>query len=436
MSGMNKGTLNRLLGGSRSAKFNDILTISNVLGLTSGEREMIFNTFFGEMYGERDMSAVRFAVKEYPRADYSAADSVPDRGYDKYPESGFMPDMQKVEDAIFSITDLEDGTIYTNFEFKNRRLDDFFFQKASSGRLELVHFVEKIQNGGELENLYTLIRSIRYMNLKQFPYITNIWQTARETQLLPFFVLTKKAAVLFNDSCGFITDRPGAIAHLTATVQKMASSATRLGSTPADIMEVKNLAAGSAIRNDEMITMCKYPCFAAHITREMMYEAANDVPHKDQLIEICASHYEALLKNAPKTQVTTLEGLEDFAVTGNFYEIPAEFVHGFSPQTRVALLEAIKAEIANGTFFILNKPNALPEGVILECYSDKTVIAGADTTQKDFGLAMQFRYSAQDPFYFRLMRIMKEYLIASQHVYPAEAALRIIDNCITLAKNS
>lgn len=434
ITGINKGTLNRLLNGKQNVKFDEILTFCNNIGLTSGERDLIFNTYFRGIYGDYYIDAATFAIEEFSKADDRAADSVPSRGFSVYPDSGFMSDFQKMEEAIYSVTDIDSGRIYTNFPFSNKRLDDFFYDKAKKGNIELVHFVEKIQNGGETENLYTLIRSLRYMNILQFPYVINIWNSGNETQLLPYFVMTEKGAVLFDRTSGFITVSDRSIAHLMDTVQKMAAASIRFGKKTADIMEVKNIIAGAVSHKTEIISFCKYPCFASYVTREMMYEAANDVPNKDQLIEICAAHYEILLTNAQKTQFTTLDGLEDFALTGNFYEIPGDFVHEFSPKTRVKLLEAIKNEIKNDRLYILNKTNALPEGIAIESYTESTVITGTDTTQKNFGLAMKFRYKANDPFYFKITRIIKEYLIAAQYVFSVEASLRFVDNCITIAK--
>ena len=215
----------------------------------------------------------------------------------------------------------------------------------------------------------------------------------------------------------------------------MRSSLPRLGKKPADIMEIKNLTAGSSLAGNDLITICKYPCFAKHLTREMMYAAANDVPNKEQLIEICASHYSHLLNGINMYNFVTLPGLEDFAKTGNFYEIPPEFVHGFPVDVRVELLNRMKDDIENDLFYILNRPDAIPDGITLECYSDVTLISGTDTSVPHFALGTGFRYAASDPYYIKVTRIIKEFLIAGGYVYSRDSALRIMDNCITLAKS-
>lgn len=435
LSGINKGTLHRIIFGKQDVKFDELMKISGALGLSLGEKNLLFECYFNDFYGEKEMDSVRFAVAEFPKAGAALPVSVPTKGYDTYPDGGFMGNTEKVEEAIVTVTDIESGKIYTNFPFKNERLDEFFFRKAQNKGIELVHFVEKIQKNGEQQNLFSLMRSVRYMSIGQFPYMLDIWQSGAETQLLPYFVVTKKAAVLFNETFGFIAEDGNSVARLTEVVEGMRSSLPRLGKKPADIMEIKNLTAGSSLAGNDLITICKYPCFAQHLTREMMYAAANDVPNKEQLIEICASHYSHLLNGINMYNFVTLPGLEDFAKTGNFYEIPPEFVHGFPVDVRVELLNRMKDDIENDLFYILNRPDAIPDGITLECYSDATLISGTDTSVPHFALGTGFRYAASDPYYIKVTRIIKEFLIAGGYVYSRDSALRIMDNCITLAKS-
>ena len=271
LTGINKGSLHRMLSGSQKIKFEQLMKISDALTLSYGEQEALFNHYFEEMYGSRTMDSVRLAVAEFSGAFSNASDRIPEKGYDKYPADGFMPNMQSVEEAIVTTTDIESGKIYTNFSFENKRLDDFFFKKAESGKIELIHFVEKIQNNGELSNIHSLIRSLRFMNIGQFPYMQNLWQTGSDWQILPYFVITEKALVLFNDSCGFISIEPRAVKKVLDTVQNMAASAKRLGQKPTNIMEIRNLVAGASVSGCGMTSFCRYPCFSAHITKEMIY---------------------------------------------------------------------------------------------------------------------------------------------------------------------
>ena len=421
LSGINKGTLHRIVYGKQDVKFDELMKISGALGLSLGEKKLLFDSYFDDIYGEKEMDSVRFAVSEFPKAGTALPVSVPTKGYASYPNGGFMPNMEKIEEAIVTVTDIESGKIYTNFPFKNERLDEFFFRKAQNKSIELVHFVEKIQKNGEQQNLFSLMRSVRYMNIGQFPYMLEIWPSGAETQLLPYFVV--------------IAEDKKAVAHLTEVVEKMAPSLPRLGKKPADIMEIKKLTAGSSLASNDVITICKYPCCEQHITREMMYAAANDVPNKEQLIEICASHYSHLLNGINMYNFVTLPGLEDFAKTGNFYEIPPEFVHEFPVDVRVELFNKMKKDIENDLFYILNRPDAIPDGITIECYSDATLISGADTSVPHFALGTGFRYAASDPYYIKVTRIIKEFLIAGGYVYSKDSALRIMDNCITLAKS-
>lgn len=436
LTGINKGSLHRMLSGSQKIKFEQLMKISDALTLSYGEQEALFNHYFEEMYGSRTMDSVRLAVAEFSGAFSNASDRIPEKGYDKYPADGFMPNMQSVEEAIVTTTDIESGKIYTNFSFENKRLDDFFFKKAESGKIELIHFVEKIQNNGELSNLHSLIRSLRFMNIGQFPYMQNLWQTGSDWQILPYFVITEKALILFNDSYGFISTEPRAVKKVLDTVQNMAASAKRLGQKPTNIMEIRNLVAGASVSGCGMTSFCRYPCFSAHITKEMMYTAANDVPNKDMLIDLCVTHYKTLLGGTSQVQFVTTEGMEDFARTGNFYEIPPEFVHGFPPEVRVEILEKTKADIENGSLYILNPQLDIPDGINLCGFSDCSIISGSDTSQKDFGISMLFRYCAQDLFYIKLLQIVRDYLIAGRFVMSRDSALRVLESCISIARNS
>lgn len=434
LSDINKGTLHRIVYGKQDVKFDELMKISNALGLSLGERELLFDLYFDGIYGATDMEIVRYLIAEVPKAFHPLNVTVPEKGYDAYPKDGYMPTCEKVYEAIYTVSDIDSGKIYTNFSFKDAHLDEFFFRKAQKDSIELVHCVEKIQNGGERTNLQSLLRALRYMQIQQFPYLVELWQSGAGSQLLPYFVVTQKGAVLFNDTFGFITIEQDAVASLISVLDKNIASAPRLGSVPSDIMSLKNTTAALQSVDGNLSLFCKYPCCSNILKREWMYDAARDVPFKEQLIEICATHYEQLFAYTEMTMFTTLPGLEDFAKTGNFYQIPADFVHGFSPKVRIEFFEAMKKEIEKDRFFILVNPDAIPDGVTVECYANYTAIGGADTSTPDFGLGMQYHYTATDPFYVKIMKIMSEYLISSSRVYPKDVALRMINNCIALVE--
>ena len=62
LTGINKGSLHRMLSGSQKIKFEQLMKISDALTLSYGEQEALFNHYFEEMYGSRTMDSVRLAV--------------------------------------------------------------------------------------------------------------------------------------------------------------------------------------------------------------------------------------------------------------------------------------------------------------------------------------------------------------------------------------
>lgn len=435
LSGINKGTLSRIVYGKQDVKFDELMKISSALGLLYGQQKLLLDTYFNEMYGKKDMDAVHFVLEEIPTAFDPPDVDVPDRGYTSYPENGFLPDMKSVYEAIFTVTDIESGKIYTDFPFENKVLDEFFFRKAKKEGIELFHFIKNIHKDGEKQNLHSLIRALRYMNIGQFPYATDEWQFTDDMNILPYFCATQKGAVLFNGEFGFVTVNGDSAADIIKKAERMLSRAECLGKKPADIMDIKNFSVGLKL-DGGVIDICKYPpCLAKYVTREMMYSAAKDVPNKDSLIDICCVHYGAAAENENIVGFLTLPGLEDFAATGNFYGIPPEFVNGFPREVRIEILNAIKKDFAAGKLYLLSRADAIPDGLTIEVDSEKVCVYGTDTSVPQFCLCSEFFFELADPFCVKLMRIAKEILISCGGVYGTAAAARVADNCIALAAN-
>lgn len=433
-TGVNKGTLHGYVNNSREISFDDLIKISGALGLTAGEKKLLFGMYFESVYGEKDMKAVRCAVEEMPRAFLPPTLDVPEKGYDTFPEDGFLPNIKKVYEAIVTATDIDSGTIYTNFSFEDVHLDEFFFRKAQQKDIELVHVVKKVQKDGEIDNIRSVIRSLRYMQIGQFPYIFEAWHKNDLGQLLPYYVATKKSAVLFNDKFGYIANGDNAKGELEEAIKKMVRSLPRLGEKPGDIYTVQKMWYNAGVASSDCyIEFCRYPCIAEFVTLEMMRAAAKEMPGIDKLVEMCYTYYKSLL-SCNKVLYTTVSGLKDFAQTGNFYTIPEAFTDGFSPEARVEIFNRMKENIESGQMYILSNDNAIPDGIEISSGNNATILCGADTSKKNFMFPSEFLYFANDPYYIKLMRIMKDYLISCNYVHPKATALQIITDCIALAK--
>ncbi len=435
LSGINKGTLHRIVYGKQDVKFDELVKISSALGLSSAQKTLLFDTYFNEIYGEKEMELTRFVISQLPTAYDPLPVTVPDKGYDTYPENGFMPDTEKVYEAIFSVTEIESGKIYTNFPFQNKVLDEFFFRKAKNKDIKLLHFIRYVRKDGDKENVHFLIRALRYMLIGQFPYVGSKPQFGDTTSILPYFVVTQKGAVLFNEQFGFITENKISVSELIDSIESAIPQTVCIGRKPTDIMDIKN-AAVSIAATEKILEFCKYPpCHAKYITREMMQAAANDVPQKDQLIDICAKHYASVAVNKNIISFTTVAGLEDFACTGNFYGIPPEFVHGFPPEIRIEILNKTKTDIETGHMYILRRNDAIPDGLAFECGIDSLYIYGMDTTVPQFYLGSEFISVFDDLYYIKLTNIAAEFLIAGGYVHNTDSALHFVDNCIALVEN-
>ena len=433
LSGINKGTLHRIIYGKQDVKFDELMKISCALGLSSGEQRVLFDSYFNGVYGEREMNAVHFIVREGPKAYEPLKVDVPEKGLDGFPKDGFLPNIAKVYEAIVSATDIDSGKIYTNFSFENERLDEFFFRKAQQKGIELVHVVKNIQKDGEIENIRVVIRSLRYMNIGQFPYVFDSRNKEDIGQLLPYYVVTEKFSVLFNDSFGYITNGSDANGRVKENVEKTVQTLTRFGTKPESLLDMRNMWFSGSFK-DGYTAYCRYPCVAKYLTRDAMHAAAKDMPGIDKLIEMCYSYYSDLF-NSDSPGFFTAAGIENFVRTGNFYEIPAMFTDGFLPKARVEMLTAMKEDIKNGRVLILNSNDGIPDGMDIGVFRDAVLLTGTDASQPNFTLSDGYIYKTADPYYVKLMHIMGEYIVACGYVCKTETALRIVDNCIAAAEN-
>ncbi len=434
-SGVNKGTLLRYIRNTQEVTCDHLIKISAALGLTAGEKKLLFDPYFESVYGEKNMQAVRLVAKEMPQAFCPPTLDVPDKGYDTFPADGFLPDIGKVYEAIVTATDIDSGTIYTNFSFDDKHLDEFFYRKAQQKDIEFVHVVKKVQKDGEFSNIHSIIRSLRYMQIGQFPYILEAWNKNDLGQLLPYYVATEKSAVLFNDKFGYVANGDDANRKVTENIKKTVQSLPRLGEKPGNIYTVQKAWYNTGLASSDFyVEFCRYPCIAKYVTLEIMRGAAKEMPGIDKLVEMCYTYYSGM-PLANMVNFVTVSGLEDFARTGNFYTIPEVFTDGFSPEVRIEMFNRMKESIESGNMYIFTNGNAIPDGLEVASGAAATILCSADTSKKNFMIPSEFLYFANDPFYIELMRIMKDYLITYNYVHPKATALHIIADCIALAKH-
>lgn len=184
---------------------------------------------------------------------------------------------------------------------------------------------------------------------------------------------------------------------------------------------------------DGYYSVMAQPCFGKFYTREFIAKKVpKELPFYQPLVEAADQRFQ-ILRNLKGNYYTvfTYEGLRTFCETGTFCDMPKEFVQKCTKEERLAIIQSLKADIADGsiTGLIVNPSRfRIPEYLTFTISPDKGI--HIFTTLMFEERAYHSNLHIIEPMISKAFFDFIVSLPASEYVYSKEDTLNILDELI------
>lgn len=442
-SDINKGVLSKILNCDVNMSLVNFKKLLSSLPFTGEEKKEFYISYYSEMYGNNVISSIEKIISQYNSVNDNQTSFRITKGLDAVPDGGFLNGKQNIYGAIYDITQNAE-TVYTNFSFDydGGVLDDYFYSLVSdeSKELSLVHFIEFYKTDYTDENIKTYIRTLRYMNKKSFPVSLPSDKKVAGLSPLPFFVYSDIGLVFFGDDMGLFVSDKNALDAFSFYAKQLEKDARPCGVHLNNLFELKMLHPHREQQSLQYYSLQAYPCIIFFLSLDDIMAVANpegklDLPltyeQQVQLFYAYYENYDRLIGKFSKS-ICSVEGLDDFALTGRFIESPRAFSKPFSPEMRIHLLDRVAEMIEKDGFFVVDsKKLKIPQDISLSFDNAGVSFFGDD--DKDY-IGSAFYGFVDTPQFITAFSLLPEYLVNCGYVYEKENALRYIENAKAIAR--
>lgn len=438
VTGINRGGLYSVFKGERSLKEDKLFALFENVGFSVKEEQTLTELYFSDVFGQSDFNKIKQMIHlinnlELPSKEHKEC-------INTFSKKFSLTGKEEILSALkYILEEIGNSKVITNYSYEDKRIDNLFYGFVKNGNSEqLMHVLSFSEKSSGLHNINTVFSSLKYMYLNCFPVYK---YENKSEQIYPYFAVTDKYALLFNDNDGIFIDEPIVINRVLGQVETMVSQCTGLGMATDDIMFIKDMYAKGLSNTEDhfndLISYCGYPCVAPFADYDLMYSITREeLPEKELLVHIAYDHYQSLYKNADFTFFYSLNGLKRFAETGNVCEIPETYVTNLSKKYRLQVLNQIIESVKEEKIYLVNDEKFnIPENIEIEDYFSKVIINAFDCNKDNFASCDKFLSALNDSDIIHTFKILKEYLIRARMVYPKQYAKIYIQNIIVKLEN-
>ncbi len=430
-SGINRGKLYYVYDGKRKLTEDELFSLIDKAGFSSAENDKLIDLYFKELYGKIEFSRIKYLENAIQQDNYTGEPC-------RFDSTGndIKGSIDNQEQLINSIAYMfyHDREIISNFSYRNKEVDRVVFDCVLNSQAKLTHIMDLSVDEMAEENLERIFASLRYMYNNCFPiYRYTHIQHMKYDNMFPYYFVGERYAVLYNNSNGIFIDDIDTVKSIRENACEVASESTPLGTKPNDIMFVKSMyEKGSKAEGDATTTFTYYPCIAKYVDYEFMYSVTKDeISEKEMLVNVAYEHYRKFYFEHEFRQITTVTGIEKFAETGYFQEIPAIYVNAASQKQRINVLKKLVSAIDDNELFILDEDKVkMNSGMEIENHNKKLIINGYDVEKDNFASNDNFIVSFDDYSITKTFGNFIDYIIHSKKVYTNEYAKRFIESLI------
>lgn len=427
--GINRGGLYSIFKNERKLKEDKLFEIIKIAGLNSAEEEKLIRLYFCDYFGESEFQRIENLLNEIQKV-----------GRDRNFEPDLPPFQKKdiligeeIDSALKVLIDTNE-VITTNFSYSCERIDQIFYSAVSSGKIkELHHIITLYEDSEDEHNYQTLFSSFKYMYLQQFPYYQ--WNSLEQFEhaiSFQYFAVGFNGALLFNDDWGIFIEDKTAVAKLNDKAAALLDRCTQLGDVVEDIMAIKQLYQRSFSDKGIAISFQGYLCVAPFADYEFVFSIVRrELPQYELLARIAYEHYKSIFETLDFFQFATIDGLKEFAKTGNVAEVPGTLVQPADIPQRIKILKKIILAAERGHFFIFDDDKFhMPRNMTIEKYTNRMMFTGFDRTVSNFGNTDKFLAELSDVSLMNAFQHAAEYLIRGRKVHSKDFTRRLINELI------
>lgn len=439
VTGINRGGLYSVFKGERPLKEDKLFALFENVGFSVKEEQTLTELYFSDVFGQSDFNKIKQMIHLINNLELPAKEHK--EFINSFSKKFSLTGKEEILSALkYILEEIGNSKVITNYSYEDERTDNLFYGFVKSGNSEqLIHILSFSEKSSELHNINAIFSSLKYMYLNCFPFYK--YQTKSE-QIFPYFAVTDKYALLFNDYHAVFIEDPQSVKQILSKAETIASKCDSLGTVTDDVMFIKDMYAKGLSKTEDnfndLISYCGYPCVAPFADYDLMYSITREeLPEKELLVNIAYDHYQSLYANADFTFLYTLNGLKRFAETGNVYEIPAVYVTNLSKKYRLHVLNQIIEAVKEEKIYLVNDEKFnIPENIEIEDYFSKVIINAFDCSKNNFYSCEKFLSTLNDSDIIHTFKILKEYLIRARMVYPKQYAEIYIKNIIVKLENT
>lgn len=419
---INRGGLYSVFKNQRKLKSDQLFALISKLGLTAMEEIELMELYFIDLYGRADYDKINFLIDQMQNL-FTVEDLSTEQNVKK----------SDVVDKLKSFVN-ENNKVITNFSFSFMQADIIFYNAVKCSKItDFTHILFLDEKDNYRYNYGSIFKSLKYMHLLQFPYYlyTSI-NSLDICSVMPYFAVGDHTAILFSKDKAIVINQPDAVKALADEAHKLMQKSKKFGTHSMDIMQIKDEYQKGLSNNITAVSISSYPCLAQFVDYETMKSAVRpELPNKDMLVELAYSHYSSIYKTMQQFDIVTENGIKRFAETGNFCEIPGDFINCVDVEHRIKILEKVIAAIEKDVFFLLDKNKiTIPSGFMVEKYANKTILYFTDEEKENFSSYDKFYAEFEDMSFVKAVNLAAEYLIKSRIVTTKEYSVQFINNII------
>ncbi|MGN1195553.1 MAG: hypothetical protein ACI4SB_08720, partial [Acutalibacteraceae bacterium] len=418
---------------------DDLYKIVSMLTLSNSETEKLYDKFFELEYGKKEFKRVKYIFDVINKApDYFRAEK---------PQINPVSDLKNLSckadivSAANYIIENSKGEISTNYSFSLENLDELFFYFVKNESFKFRHLISVPFDAKGTEDLENLFSCVRYMFEGCFPYFIEIPSFKSNVLIYPYFIVSEKYVMVFDESQGTVIESESFAASFTKRInERYFEKAVLTGAVPGDIFEIKDIYSKSFVHDVEArYELSPYPCVAPYGDKEFFSSIAVDSMPPDvkhELVNVCYDHYRRMCEKAELTQVISYDALDKLIERRVVDEIPASYAKLTDEEHILEILIKMLEDVKEGKIYILDDSLLhISNNIFVELNPVFITLSGTDMSEENFTVPSRFYAAVYNKGMAMSLRNFFDYIIRSRKVLPKDVAVGHLENRIVQVRS-
>lgn len=427
--GINRGGLYHVFKESRKIKSDDLFAVIKFIGLSPEKEKKLVNLYFSEYYGKAQYE--RILLLKNCIQSLKPFEQIEKEDIGEFNKSFILKNEDEVISAVDFVINKSEGGITTNYSFEQKRIDSLFYYSVQNQKISEFKHIVAIEKDNCSELVKTIFDSMKFLYYQYFPFFTYVSQVNCQMDIYPYFVLSGKYVVLYNNDDGIFIDNDEAVLLFMQKVKLILNNCGQFGSNQGDILDVKNRSVQFAT-DEEVMVFDNHPYIGLYQDLELFENLAQpNLENKQVLVQIAHEHYKDISENSGVKNYLTLGGIDDFIHYGNVTEIPKKMKTPLSKkQLYKAAVRLYKAFDNESACMLDNEKFSFSSDFSFEANSDTVFFLGSNSKSSDFCTGEVFFAKIENVQLAEMVKNFGEYLQMSKSTFSKNIALAHMRNRI------